>query len=38
MYLRTIQSKRSKDVVDLDERGFDGSLSGLPLTSLHGKS
>ena len=38
MYLRTIQSEWSKAVVDLDERGFGGSLSGLPSTSLNDKS
>ena len=33
VYLRTLQSKA---VADLDERGFGGSLSRLPFTSLHG--
>ena len=36
VYLRTLQSKRSKTVADLDERGFGGPLSGQPFTSLHG--
>ena len=36
VYLRTLQSKWSKTVADLDERDFGGSLSGLPFTSLHG--
>ena len=36
LYLRTLQRERSKAVADLDERGFGGSLSGLPFTSLHG--
>ena len=38
MYLRTLQNERSKAVADLDEPGFDGSLSlsCLPFTSLHG--
>ena len=38
MYLRTIQNERSKAVVDLDERDFGRSLSGLPSASLSGKS
>ena len=36
VYLRTLQSERSKTVADLDERGFGGPLSGQPFTSLHG--
>ena len=36
VYLRTLLSERSKAGADLDERGFGGSLSGLPFKSLHG--
>ena len=36
VYLRTLQSKRSKAVADLDEQSLGGSLSGLAFTSLHG--
>ena len=36
MFLKTLQRERSKAVVDLDERGFGGSLASLPFTSLHG--
>ena len=36
VYLRTLQ-ERSKCVEDLDERGFRGSLSGLPFTSFQTK-
>ena len=36
VYLRTLQ-ERSKAVADLDERGFGGSLSGLPFTGFQTK-
>ena len=37
VYFRTLKGKQRKVVADLDERGFGGSLSGLPFTSLHGE-
>ena len=37
VYFRTLKGKQRKAVADLDERGFGGSLSGLPFTSLHGE-
>ena len=36
VHLRTLQSKQSKDVSDLDEEGFGGHPLGLTFTSLHG--
>ena len=36
VYLRTLQSKQRKAVIDLDEQVLGGSLLGLPFTSLHG--
>ena len=35
VYLRILQSKQSKAVADLDEQSLGGSLSDLPVTSLH---
>ena len=36
VYLRSLQSKRSKIVADLDEQSLGGCFTGLPFTSLHG--